>query len=41
MKNRCSEKNVTDRVMFLQACVKNYVRGGGGGSLSQHAPQVT
>ena len=32
--NRFSEKNVTDRVMFSQACVKNSVLGGGGGEVS-------
>ena len=33
MINRFSEKNVTDRVMFSQACVKNSVPGGGGVSV--------
>ena len=35
MINRFSEKNVTDRVMFSQRNLS------GGGSLSQHAAQVT
>ena len=36
MINRFSEKNVTDRVMFSQACVKNSVPGGGGACTTGH-----
>ena len=36
MINRFSEKNVTDRVMFSQACVKNSVPGGRGLCPSMH-----